>query len=59
MYRVIVKTTSEIMANLEADRIEESGDFFIIYNGSEIVGVFDMGIVQCIYKTKAKSNIKE
>lgn len=54
MYRVIVKTTSEIMANLEADRIEESGDFFIVYNGAEIIGVFDMGIVQCIYKTKTK-----
>lgn len=59
MYRVIVTTTAEITANLEADKIEESGDFFIIYNGSEIVGVFDMGIVQCIYKTKAKGNVKE
>lgn len=54
MHRVIVRTTAEITANLEADRIEESGDFFIIYNGSEIVGVFDMGIVQCIYRTKSK-----
>lgn len=54
MHRVIVKTTAEITANLEGDRIAESGDFFIIYNGSEIVGVFDMGIVQCIYKTKSK-----
>lgn len=59
MYRVIVITTAEISANLEADRIEESGDFFIVYNGLEIVGVFDMGIVQCIYKTKAKINVKE
>lgn len=54
MYRVIVTTTSEITANLEADRIEENGDFFFVYNGPEIVGVFDMGIVQCIYKTKAR-----
>ena len=58
MYRVIVVTTAEITANLEADRIEESGDFFIIHNGSEIVGVFDMGIVQCIYKTKAKGGVE-
>lgn len=58
MYRVIVITTAEISANLEADRIEESGDFFIVYNGLEIVGVFDMGIVQCIYKTKVKANVK-
>jgi len=59
MYRVFVKTTTEITSNLEADRIEESGDFFIIYNGSEIVGVFDMGIVQCIYKTKSKAGASE
>ncbi len=54
MYRVIVKTTTEITSNLEADRIEESGDFFFVYKGSEIVGVFDMGVVQCIYRTKSK-----
>ena len=54
MYRVIVKATSDVTANLEADRIEENGDFFFVYNGPEIVGIFDMGIVQCIYKTKAK-----
>ena len=53
MFRVIVKTT-EFTANLEADRIEENGDFFFVYNGSELVGVFDMGIVQCIYRTKSK-----
>ena len=53
MYRVIVKTT-EFTANLEADRIEENGDFFFVYNGSEIVGVFDMGVVKCIYRTKSK-----
>ena len=58
MYRVIVKTTTDVVANLEADRIEESGDFFIIHNGSEIVGVFEMGIIQCIYRTKAKENVK-
>lgn len=53
MHRVIAKTT-EFTANLEADRIEENGDFFFVYNGSELVGVFDMGIVQCIYRTKSK-----
>ena len=54
MYRIIVVTTAEITANLEGDRIEENGDFFFVHNGTEIVGVFDMGIVQCIYKTKTK-----
>lgn len=59
MYRIIVKTTAEITANLEGDRIEENGDFFTIHNDEEIVGVFDMGIVQCIYKTRAKEYVKE
>ena len=59
MFRVIVKTTDDSTANLEADRIDENGDFFFIYNGSEIVGVFDMGITQCIYKTKAKGGMSE
>lgn len=54
MYRVIVKTTNEITANIEADRIEENGDFFFVYNGPKIVGVFYMDIIQCIYKTKVK-----
>lgn len=54
MCRVVVKTTAEIIANLEADKIEENGDFFFVYKGSELVGIFDMGFVQCIYKTKAK-----
>lgn len=58
MYRIIVKTNDGITANLEADRIEENGDFFTIHNDEEIVGVFDMEIVQCIYKTKAKENVK-
>ena len=46
--------TSDLIANLEADRIEENGDFFFVYNGSELVGVFDMGVVQSIYRTKSK-----
>ena len=54
MHRVLIKTTENVTANLEANRIEENGDFFIVYNGPEIVGVFDMGIVQFIYKTKSK-----
>jgi hypothetical protein len=54
MCRVLIKTTENVTANLEADRIEENGDFFFVYNGPEIVGVFDMGIVQFIYKTKSK-----
>ena len=59
MNRVIAMTQDGITANLEADRIEESGDFFIVYNDEDIVGVFEMGIVLCIYKTKVKEYVKE
>ena len=52
MFRVLIKTTTDITANLEADRIEEKGEFFYLYNGSEIIGVFDVGIVQFMYKSK-------
>ena len=54
MYRVIVKTTSDITANLDADVIEEKGDFLKVYNNCELVGMFDIGSVLFIYKTKAK-----
>jgi hypothetical protein len=53
MHRVIIKTTTEITANLEANKIEECGDLMKIYNNDELVGVFDVGIIQFLYKTKA------
>lgn len=52
MYRVIVKTTADTTANLEADKIEEKDDFLKVYNGVELVGAFDVGSVLFIYKTK-------
>lgn len=54
MYRVIVKTTSDVTANLDADNIEEKDEFLKIYNGSELVGMFDVGSVLFVYKTKSK-----
>jgi len=53
MHRVIVKTTTEITANLEANKIEDCGDLIKIYNNDELVGVFDVGIIQFLYKTKS------
>ena len=53
MYRVIVKTTTEITANLEADKIEDCGELIKIYNNNELVGVFDVGIIQFLYKSKS------
>lgn len=49
MSRAIIKTTMAITANLEADRIEEQGDMIKVYNGKNIVGLFDVGAVQFAY----------
>ena len=59
MYRVIVEATSKTIANLEANKIVEDDGFFKIFNDKELVGAFDVGSVCYIYKTKAKSNVKE
>lgn len=53
MYRVIVKTTTEITANIEANKIEDCGELIKIYNNDELVGVFDVGIIQFLYKSKS------
>ena len=54
MCRVIAKTTAEITANIEGDRIEETADFFKVYKGNELVAAFDVGSIIFIYKTKSK-----
>ena len=56
--RVIVKTTADITANLEADRIEEDESFLKAYNGEDLVGVFDVGSVLFMYKTKSTAKEK-
>ena len=54
MYRVIVKTTSDVTANIEADKITEEGETIRVFDGNDLVGIFDVGSVLFIYKTKAK-----
>ena len=55
MYRVIVETTSKIIANLEADKIVEDDGFFKVFNDKDLVGAFDVGSVCIIYKTKTSN----
>ena len=55
MYRVIVKTTADTTANLEADKIAEECEIIRVFKGTELVGIFDIGSVLFIYKTKAKA----
>ena len=52
MKRILVKTTEEITAKLEADRIEYNENLVFVYNGSELIGIFDIGVVQFIYLTQ-------
>ena len=54
MYRVIVKTTSDVTANIEADKIIEEGETIRVFDGNDLVGMFDVGSVLYIYKTKAR-----
>lgn len=52
MKRVLIKTTTETTANLEADRIEYNENLIFVYNGSELIGIFDIGVVQFVYLTQ-------
>jgi hypothetical protein len=40
--------------NIPADRIEESGDYFIVMRGEKVVGVFDKGVVMSIVLTEKR-----
>ncbi len=59
MERVLVKTTTDITANLKADRIEHKEDMFFVWNGSELIGAFDIGAIQFIYKTESSKGAEK
>lgn len=40
--------------NIEADQIWREESIVIVYNGKEIVGIFDLGFVDAIYLTETK-----
>ena len=54
--RVVVSMTNNKYCNIKADRIVDGGDdgMIYIYSDSEIVGVFDKGVVECCYITEQK-----
>lgn len=55
MTRVIVKfNDTNQFCNLEADEITEAEGFARVYNGNEVVGIFDLTNVKAIYKTECK-----
>ena len=44
--------------NIPADRFEESGDYFFVYQGGKLVGAFDKGIVMSIVLTEKQEGRK-
>ena len=51
---VVYMNNHDGFINLEADRMTESDEFFIVLNGKEIVGVFDKGCILAIYLSEKK-----
>lgn len=50
MKRCVVKFKGDY-CNIEADRIEREDAIVFAYNGSNLVGIFDLGFVDAIYMT--------
>lgn len=54
---VYVQTAKDVSCTIEGDRIvfEESTGNYIVYKGTEITGIFDIGTIQFMYKTRRKA----
>ena len=44
--------------NLPADRFEENGDYFFVYQGEKLIGAFDKGVVTSIVLTEKQEGRK-
>lgn len=51
---VYVKTTSGVTSIIDGDKIERIGDEYFVTKDSDLIGVFDVGVIQFIYKTRTK-----
>ena len=56
---VYVKTTSGVTSVIDGDKIERIGDEYFVTRNTELIGVFDVGVIQFIYKTKTKGKTHE
>ena len=56
---VYVKTTSGVTSVIDGDKIERIGDEYFVTQNTELIGVFDVGVIQFIYKTKTKGKTHE
>ena len=51
---VYVKTTSGVTSIIDGDKIEKTDDEYIVTKDDKLIGVFDIGVIQFIYKTRTR-----
>ena len=56
---VHVKTTSGVTSIIDGDKIEKTDDEYIVTKDDELIGVFDIGVIQFIYKTRTREQKNE
>lgn len=56
---VYVKTTSGVTSIIDGDKIEKTDDEYIVTKDDELIGVFDIGVIQFIYKTRTREQKNE
>lgn len=56
---VYVKTTNGVTSVIDGNKIEKIGDEYFITKDDELIGVFDVGVIQFIYKTRTKGKTHE
>lgn len=57
---VYVQTTKGVSCTIEGDSIELAEDIesYIVRNGDDLIGAFDVGSIQFIYKTYRRTGEK-
>ena len=58
---VYVQTTKDVSCTIEGDRIDLDKDLecYIVRNGDDLIGAFDVGSIQFIYKTQRRTGEKQ
>ena len=56
---VYVKTTNGVTSVIDGNKIEKIGDEYFVTKDTELIGVFDVGVIQFIYKTRKKGKTHE
>lgn len=56
---VYVQTMKQVSCTIQGDRIVQQGDNYIVKNGENITGVFDVGVIEFMYLTKQKEKSQD